>query len=42
MTIIFYGLILILGFQVVRVLRDLLKERRRKKEDLEKWNRFNK
>ncbi len=42
MTIIFYGLILILGFQVVRVLRDLLKEKRRKKEELEEWNRFNK
>lgn len=39
---ILYILILICAFQVVNVLVGMIKERRKRKEDLESWKRFKK
>lgn len=39
---ILYFLILISGYQVIQVLINIIKERKKRKEDLEKWKRFNK
>lgn len=37
---IFYLLILGTGFQIVRVINGMVKERKQRKTDLESWERF--
>lgn len=37
-----YLLIMITGYQVIQVLLNMIKDRKKREEDLEEWKRFNK